>query len=296
MENLLAEGFKGERAIVTPLNVRAYQANNEITKHLYLTHIGYYPNARFHYRKRNCGADENILIYCDRGAGWIEYEEKKHLLKANTYFILPAEKRHAYGADPADPWSIYWFHFRGDQVRLFDSIIGKSVSPDVSDIDRQHDRIRLFDEMYRNLDMGYGVENLEYISFCLTYYLASLKYVSQYGAMWKMKEHDVIRRSVIYMKEHLEDKISLSDISRAAGYSTSRLNVLFMQRTSYSPIEYYQQLKIRQACDYLQFSDLKIKEIAFRLQYYDPYHFSKSFSREMGLTPKAYRQRYKDTP
>ncbi|MDR0393587.1 MAG: AraC family transcriptional regulator [Tannerella sp.] len=294
MENMLAEGFRGERAIVTPYNIRNYQADNEITKRLYITHIGYYPNARFHYRERSEGANENIFIYCDKGMGWIEYDGCKYMLKENSFFIIPEKKKHIYGADSGNPWSIYWFHFKGEHVRMFDSIIGKAISPDVSDISRQHDRIRLFDEMYQNLDMGYSPENLEYISYCLMYYLASLKYVSQYCEMWKMKEHDVIQASIIYMKENLEHKISLSDISHAVGYSTSHLNALFMQRTSYSPVEYYQQLKIRQACNYLQFSDLKIKEIAFRLQYYDPFHFSKAFRREMGITPKEYRRRYKD--
>jgi len=55
---------------------------------------------------------------------------------------------------------------------------------------------------------------------------------------------------------------------------------------------YYNQLKIQRACSYLQFSDLKIKEIAFRLGYYDPFHFSKSFKKETRLTPKEYRQKY----
>ncbi|MDR1406792.1 MAG: AraC family transcriptional regulator, partial [Tannerella sp.] len=50
----------------------------------------------------------------------------------------------------------------------------------------------------------------------------------------------------------------------------------------------------QRACNYLQFSDLKIKEIAFRLQYYDPFHFSKSFRREMGITPKEYGTRYRE--
>ncbi|MEA4949174.1 MAG: AraC family transcriptional regulator, partial [Petrimonas sp.] len=42
----------------------------------------------------------------------------------------------------------------------------------------------------------------------------------------------------------------------------------------------------------LQFSDLKIKEIAFRLGYYDPFHFSKAFKKETCLTPKEYRRKY----
>jgi AraC-like DNA-binding protein len=294
MENTLAEGFRGERAIVTPYNIRNYQAGNEITRQLYITHIGYYPDARFHYRERSRGAGENIFIYCDRGKGWIEYGDTEYLLEENRFFIIPEGEKHRYGADARDPWSIYWFHFRGEHVRMFDSIIGKVVSLDVSDTSRQDDRVRLFNEMYQNLDMGYSPENLEYISFCLMHYLASLKYVSQYREIRRVKEVDVIQESILYMKENLENKITLSDISHAVGYSVSRLNALFIQRTSYSPVEYYRQLKIQRACNYLQFSGLKIKEVAFRLQYYDPFHFSKVFSREMGITPKEYRQKYKD--
>lgn len=58
---------------------------------------------------------------------------------------------------------------------------------------------------------------------------------------------------------------------------------------------YYNQLKIQRSCSYLQFSDLKIKEIAFRLGCYDPFHFSKAFLKEMNITPKEYRKRYKAT-
>ncbi len=96
------------------------------------------------------------------------------------------------------------------------------------------------------------------------------------------------------MKENLESRITLQDIAEAVGYSALHLNTLFIQRTSYSPMAYYHQLKIQRACSCLQFSYLKIKEIAFRLHYYDPFHFSKAFCKEKEITPKEYRNRYKE--
>jgi AraC-like DNA-binding protein len=294
MGNMLAEGFKGEKAIVTPYNIRHYQAGNEITKQLYITHIGYYPEAKYHYRERNEGCDENIFIYCEKGKGWIDCEGDRQHLKENSFFIIPEKKRHVYGADGKNPWSIYWFHFKGDNVGMFESVMGKLVHLDVSDTSRQQDRFQLFNEIYQNLEMGYRPENLEYISFCLMYFLASLKYVAQYREVRKVKENDIIQKAILYMKDHLENKICLSDLAKAVGYSMSRLNALFIQRTSFSPVEYYNQLKIQRACNYLQFSDLKIKEIAFRLKYYDPFHFSKSFRKGMGITPKEYKLKYRD--
>jgi len=96
------------------------------------------------------------------------------------------------------------------------------------------------------------------------------------------------------MIDNLENKISLTDIATAFGYSETHLNALFIKRTSFSLIKYYNQLKMQKACNYLQFSDMKIKEIAFRLNYYDPFHFSKTFYKEMRITPKEYRKKYKD--
>lgn len=294
IKNTLADGFKGEKAIITPYNIRAYQSENEITKQMYITHIGYYPDAKYHYRVREEGTNEYIFIYCEKGKGWVEYNEEHFKLKENCFFIIPAGEKHAYGADSKDPWSIYWLHFKGDKVGLFQSIFGRMIYLEQSERSRQQDRIQLFNEMYQNLNMGYNPENLEYISFCLMHFLASLKYVSQYREIKKLKENDIIQKSILFMKDNLENKIILEDIAYFVGYSCSHLNTLFSQRTSFSPIEYFNQLKVQRACSYLQFSELKIKEIAFRLNYYDPFHFSKAFHKEMGITPKEYRRKYQD--
>ena len=289
----IADGFKGEKAIITPYNIRNYQASNPVTKQLYITHIGYYPKAQYHFRERTNGTAENIFIYCEDGSGWVEYKGERHQLNANQAFMLPANEAHLYGSGHSNPWSIYWFHFRGENVPLFSSIIGKKINLADSDKSRYKDRFLLFEEMYQNLALGYSPENLEYVSYCLMYFLASIKYLNQYREIKNVKETDSIQKSILYMKEHLEDRITLKEIAYNAGYSQSRFNSLFTEKTSYSPMVYYNQLKIQRACSYLQFSDLKLKEIAFRLGYYDPFHFSKAFKQEMEITPKEYRKRYK---
>ena len=289
----IADGFKGEKAIITPYNIRDFQSKNPVTKQLYVTHIGYYPEAKYHFRERDKGTNENIFIYCEQGRGWIFFNNEKFLLSKNQAFIIPANQEHKYGADTKNPWSIYWIHFKGNNVDLFSSIIGQRISIEESDKSRYSDRFLFFEEIYQNLEMGYSPENLEYSSYCLMHLLASIKYINQFREIKNVKEADFSQRSILYMKEHLEDKISLEDIASQAGYSSSHFSALFSEKTSYSPMEYYNQLKIQRACSYLQFSDLKIKEIAFRLGFYDPFHFSKAFKLEMEITPKEYRSRYK---
>lgn len=292
MEEKIAEGFKGERAIILPYTIRTYQAQNDITRQLYITHIGYYPHARYHFRERQAGTNQYVFLFCAEGKGWIIYNEERMVLERNQAFLLPAGEPHAYGADKANPWSLYWIHFLGEKADLFSPIMRKIIDTHDSDNSRSEDRLLLFEEMYQNLEMGYSPDNLEYVSFCLMHFLASFKYLSQFGEVKNVKEVDAIQKGILFMKDHLETKITLGDIARHAGYSSSHYGSLFLEKTSYSPIEYYNQLKIQRACSYLQFSDFKVKEIAFRLGYFDPFHFSHAFRKEMNMSPKEYRRKY----
>jgi transcriptional regulator GlxA family with amidase domain len=140
--------------------------------------------------------------------------------------------------------------------------------------------------------MGYSPENLEYTSFCLQYFLASVKYSAQYKESNPIKVDNIIQDIILFMKDNLENNISLDEIASHFNYSKSHLINLFKQKTSYPPMVYYNQLRMQRACSYLQFTLLKIKEIAFKLHFYDPFHFSKAFTKEMKMSPQDYRRMY----
>lgn len=288
----IAEGFKGEKAIVTPYYVRKLQAANPITQSLYVTHIGYFPNAKHHYRARPKGSPEHILIYCVEGEGWIKIQDRLLELGKNQAAIIPAQTEHSYGALENGSWSIYWVHFSGKRIDIYQSIIG--IELHIADTNMDN-RLLLFEEMYQNLDLGYSPDNLEYSSVCLHHFLASFKYASQFNLTKTVREEDVIQRSIRYMKDMVEHEITLVQLASMAGYSVSRYSALFVNKTSYAPMKYFHNLRIQRACQLLQFSDLKVKEIAYRLHFYNQYHFSKIFTQTMEITPSEYRRRYKDS-
>jgi YesN/AraC family two-component response regulator len=74
-------------------------------------------------------------------------------------------------------------------------------------------------------------------------------------------------------------------------YSSSYFTTLFKQKTGRSPLEYFIRLKIQYTCQLLDQSTLKIKEIASRVGYDDPYYFSRIFKKMMGTSPNEYRQK-----
>lgn len=82
-------------------------------------------------------------------------------------------------------------------------------------------------------------------------------------------------------------------IAGCVNYSASHFGQIFLKKTGHSPLNYFNQLKIQKACQMLDFSDMKIKEIANELGFYDQYHFSKTFFKITGENPSQYKKRNK---
>jgi AraC-like DNA-binding protein len=287
------EGFKDQKAIILPQFIQKEIEQKTVTKLLFVTDIGYYPNAQYHYRERPEGSLQNILIYCIDGKGWIEIGDTMKKVQKNQFLIIPSGVPHKYGSDNQDPWTIYWLHFTGDHSYLFAGNDITITNLDPVENTRNDRRIRLFEELYQNLSMGYSTENLEYASICLWYLLGSFNYLPQFERIRAIQQHDIIEKSIVYMHEHIEDIINLTDIAALCGYSVSHYSLVFKKKTSRSPIEYFNNLKIQKACQMLDFTDSHIKEIANQLNYDDPFYFSRVFKKIMGVSPAEYRKKKK---
>ena len=290
---LKKDGFKGQRSIVLPMAMKNVLEENPITSMLYVTDIGYYPHATGHYRNRHSGVDQNILIYCSKGKGYVSINGKKSLVNEGNFFIIEANKPHSYGASSEDPWSIYWVHFTGSKRDIFKSIYNKILLIDHSPEARISDRINIFEEIFQNLEMGYSSDNLEHVSLCLWHFIASFKYIPQYRIINHNAKHDMVQTAIQYMRENLNKKLTLEDLSSHVGYSPSHFGLLFKEKTGESPLNYLCQLKIQRACQMLDMTDMKIKEITQELGFYDQYHFSKTFLKEVGESPTQYKKRVK---
>lgn len=136
------------------------------------------------------------------------------------------------------------------------------------------------------------MENLEYTSLCLWHFIASFRFISQFRKVNKTS-NNIIQNTIQFMKNNINNRITLDEMAENVHYSPSRFGQLFFKQTGNSPLNYFMQLKIQKACQLLDFSDMKIKEIANELNFYDQYHFSKMFTKLIGETPSSYRKKRK---
>lgn len=285
------DGFPGQISFVLPEKIVALVRSNPLISDLYVTDIGYYPQARHHFRERCTGSTQTILIYCVDGQGEIRVGETLHQLMADHFFIIPAGLSHAYHSDEQNPWSIYWIHFSGAKSGLFTRMSCLSVPIERSKTSRINDRMDLFSEIFRNLDRGFSIETLEYINLCLAHLLASFTHQNQFGMVKLAGENDPITQSINFMLENLTKKLKLGDIAAETGLSSSHYSRLFLNRTGHPPIDYFIQLKIQRACRLLDNSGWLMADVARETGFDDQFYFSRVFRKVMGMSPAKYRRR-----
>lgn len=290
-ENFKKDGFDGQRAIVIPKSIlHKFCKLNMLINKCYITDIGYYPKARLHYRERLHGAEQNILIYCVDGKGSAKLNKTLYNLSSGDFLFIPKGVAHSYNTDPDNPWTIYWCHFKGEQADEIIRLAMQKYGMVKGNVLFSEIRISLFDELYRTLESGYGFENLSYVNLIFPQFLSSFIFNDKFQQSPESPLVDVIELSFKFMQENLDKELTLAKISENVNSSASHFSAIFKKRTGFPPIEYFNHLKIQKACQFLQFTPLRIKEIAFKIGISDQYYFSRLFTKIMGISPSEYRE------
>lgn len=285
------DGFDGEKLISLPPGIlRDIVQKNPALFQLYITHIGYFPKALFHYRERRKGCEDNILIYCVQGKGHYVIADKKFEVCANQYILLPATDQYIrYWADHEDPWTIYWVHFTGPVVHSLNQSLQILPEKGPTQLAFHEKVLDMWHKIYQTLEMGYSLENLANANMCIYYFVAMLLYPEKHFGEDDIGKPDLVADTIRNMRLNLDKKLSVEDMAKQHQLSCSHFSMLFRKGTGMAPMDYFIHLKIQKACQLIYTNDSKIKEIAMSLGYDDPFYFSRVFKKNMGQSPEQYK-------
>jgi transcriptional regulator GlxA family with amidase domain len=124
-----------------------------------------------------------------------------------------------------------------------------------------------------------------------------MKYLGVYRATTNLnqagQQSGAVEEAIHFMHENIRKRITLKEIAQYVGFSPSHFSGLFQRKTGHSPLNYFIQLKIQEACHQLDFSDMKINQISMLVGFDDPLYFSRIFTKTMGSSPSEYRKKKK---
>lgn len=94
-----------------------------------------------------------------------------------------------------------------------------------------------------------------------------------------------------WLQSAYANPLKLEDLAQVAALSPAQLIRLFRQHHSITPMRYLLRIRLERAAEMLRDSGHRISEIAELCGFVATEHFSRSFKREFGLSPRAYRTR-----
>lgn len=232
-----------------------------------------------------------LLVYCTRGNGFVVIGNEQIPVSNDQFFIIPKGKTFKFYSVLDVHSRLLVAYFDGWKALRLSHEFGlvRNLIPSVNNM--VANREMLFDEIFNNLSKGFYDNNLQYINFCFGHLLATFIYANRTAEDVETEANPIVNRVINYFNKNLDKKLSLKQIAEQVGYSPTYLTTLFKRETNYSPVSYFSHLKIVKACEYLDYTKMKIKEISFKLGYSDPYYFTKDFTKKMGMSPRQYRNR-----
>jgi transcriptional regulator GlxA family with amidase domain len=103
---------------------------------------------------------------------------------------------------------------------------------------------------------------------------------------------DVIQKAQVYIENHVDEKISIGDLSSKFAVGRRNFDRRFIKATGNTPVEYSQRVKIESAKKAFETTRKTISEIMYDVGYSDVKAFREVFRKITGMSPLEYRNRY----
>jgi AraC-like DNA-binding protein len=101
---------------------------------------------------------------------------------------------------------------------------------------------------------------------------------------------EALLRALRFLRRNMNRKVSSAETADHVGISVASLNRLFRRHLGVSPIRYLAEQRMAYARQLLVSTSEPVKAIALELGFSDPLYFSAQFSKQVGVSPRAYRR------
>lgn len=240
------------------------------------------------YRIERERAPGHEFIYCLSGVGHVRVAGVTHRVEAGQLAWIPVQAPHAHYADAASPWEILWLRLDGANLNRLQTALGVEAEP-----------VFAFAEPDAVADLMAGaVRQLSAHSMMaaaaterITASLVEKLMESRSSHLFEPVEtqHRGLARLMREMRSHYSEVWTVDRFAEACRVSKSHLFRLFRFVYGQTPHNWLRGYRLSQAKRLLVETDEPIAAIARAVGYDDPLHFSRDFSRNVGMAPSRFR-------
>ncbi|UUZ83271.1 AraC family transcriptional regulator [Paenibacillus sp. P26] len=232
------------------------------------------------------------LVFIDKAKGRFIIDKKKYELKDGMLLYIRPGAPHTLETDPKAPLRCFTVHFSYARVDMNEGRWAVHEEPQILPLQAAQglkNYYQIEDAFKRLVESWHAkLPGYEFLSRTL---LQQLLFAIAQNL--KKEHHNYstslkVEKIIHYMHEHLQDKITLTHLSDLVQLSPAYLSRTFKEITGYSPIEFFNKMKVDKAKEMILEGNWKIKEIAGALGFTDEFYFSRIFKQTEGLSPSEF--------
>lgn len=243
--------------------------------------------------------DLHHVFLVEEGGGWADADGRVHEIAAPCIVVVPAGVVHGFRWDPSSIGRVLTFSdqfmrtIAEDEPRiaeLFERSLWTATRHDTA-----------IDEAYSRLDRELGWAAAGH-GFALSVQLSAI--LLEVLRMHVGVEHEelapagpqalLVARYRAFVNAHYREHPSVQDAARRIGVSESRLRAACREVADTSPTRILHERLRLEAERVMSYSNMTIAQIASYLGFSDPAYFSRFFTREAGVSPRAFRRKGQD--
>lgn len=107
------------------------------------------------------------------------------------------------------------------------------------------------------------------------------------------KLHRQVEEAILYIRQHIYDHITVTEVADAVSCHRNYLQRLFRQDTAFSVVDFIHNEKLKVVKELLAYSNESVSNIAELLNFASPSHLCQLFKEQEHMTPLQYRQRHR---
>lgn len=239
--------------------------------------------------------DEYHFVLITEGKGVFESESGgiKNINAGDGFLLYPREW-HRYKPLKQTGWTENWIGFSGKIPEL---IISDYFFDRKQPIIRKCATVQVLNHFERLFQLineePYGYQRLA-SGICLQ--LIAELYNSKLGSKQMDKQNSIFLEAKHIIHNQINEAIDFQKMAESFGVSYSKFRRDFKRQTGLAPLQYHLLLKIEKAKELLINTELKAKEIAFKMGFDSDYYFCRLFKQKTGISPIQFREQRRIKP
>ncbi|MDD3278695.1 MAG: AraC family transcriptional regulator [Lachnospiraceae bacterium] len=231
--------------------------------------------------------DYYLIHFITSGKGVYSVGKTNYSLSKNDGFLITPDTTIVHTADKVDPWDLIWVAFNGKKVRSLLEEAGLDENHLIFHYEVDNELENLIMNIYNETRDS---RNIALITGYFYLFIGCLIRANQnHGASSSNSSYSRFDEALNYLRRNVRSQISVVDLANCMRLDTSQIYRIFKKRTGKSPQKYICEMRIQEACELLEKTDLSVKEIAEWMDFEYQSHFTKQFKSVMGMSPSEYR-------